>query len=83
MSDMSEQESKERFVQGLKKAASKAREIAALTGSGMWKEIANTLDEIHMNGVKLMKMSALTRFQVLGMLDDREKRLASPSSTIQ
>jgi hypothetical protein len=84
MSDMSEKESKERFIQGLKKAASYAREIARLTGSPMWKQIAFTVDEIRRNGTKLMSMTAITRFDALKMLDVREQKISAElNNTVQ
>lgn len=84
MSEMSEKESKERFTEGLKKAASRAREIAKITGSPMWTQIAYTVDEIRRSGGKLMQMSALTRFDVLSMLDHREKKISAQlNNTVQ
>lgn len=75
MSDMTETESMERFVQGLKKAASAARGLSTSTGMKLWLNIANTCDEIRGNGVKLSKMTSLSRFQVLNMLAQREDKL--------
>lgn len=84
MSDMSEKDSKERFTEGLKKAASRAREIAKATRNPVWTQIAFTLDEIRRNGTKLMAMSALNRFDVLKMLDVREKNISAElNSTVQ
>jgi hypothetical protein len=82
MSDMTEGEALERFTEGLKKAASKAREIGAATGLLLWNDIARTLDELRENGTKLSQMTALSRFDVLAMLDERQKTLAVPNEAV-
>lgn len=82
MSDMSEGEALERFTEGLKKAASKAREIGALTGVDIWSDIAGTIDNIRNNGKVLAGMTALKRFEVLTMLDERQKNLTIPTDTL-
>lgn len=82
MSDMTEGEALERFTEGLKKAASKAREIAGQSGLLIWNDIAKTIDEMRENGTKLSKMTALSRFDVLAMLDKRAKTVAPPTETV-
>lgn len=82
MSDMTEGEALERIREGLKKAASAAREIAASSGFDMWKDIANIVDEMRQNASKLAQQTALSRFDVLKMLDERQKKISPPSETV-
>lgn len=82
MSDMTEGEALERIHEGLKKAASSAREIAASSGFGIWGDIARVIDEMRGNAHKLAQMTALSRFDVLTMLDHREKCISPPTGTV-
>jgi hypothetical protein len=60
---MSEKESIEAFVDGAKRAASAARELAKDTGTKEWLETANFLDAMRENGMKLANMRSMTAFE--------------------
>lgn len=62
---MSERESIEAFIQGAKKCASAARELAKDTEDAEWEERANMLDSIRENGVKLANMRGMSRLETL------------------
>lgn len=78
MSEMQDNESIERFVEGLKKAASRARELGIAQKNSSWEKVAVMLDGIRTNGVKLYQSSALSRNDVLSMLDQRQKTMKIP-----
>lgn len=73
MSDMQTNETIERFVEGMKKASARARELGAAQQNKDWQRIAEFLDGIRAKGVTLCKSRALGRQEVLGMLDHRQK----------
>ena len=60
-STMTEKESIKSFCEGLRKAASCARELAADTEDAGWKQIAEILDGMRENGFKLSRMRAMSR----------------------
>lgn len=82
MSDMTEGEALERIREGLLKAASCAREIAASGGFSIWKDIADTIDTMRVNASKLAQMTSISRFDVLTMLDKRQAKISPPSETV-
>lgn len=73
MSEMQESETIERFVEGLKRAASRARELAAMQKNDTWYTVATSLDNLRISGTKIFRGRALTRQDALKMLDDRVK----------
>lgn len=75
MSDMQEIESIERFVEGMKKAASRARELALSQKNTDWMKVAAMLDGVRANGVKLYNGASMNRQDALSMLDRRQKGL--------
>lgn len=75
MSDMQEQESIERFIEGMKKAASRARELAAAQKNNDWLNVAKMLDGVRVNGIKLYNGRSMTRQDTLALLDQRQKGL--------
>lgn len=68
---MLEIETIERFVEGLKIAASRARELGVAQKSKSWISIAESLDGIRIKGYAFHRANALTRQQALRMIDDR------------
>ncbi len=60
MSDISEAQTIEYFLQGIKKAKSAARELADFNSSVSWKSIRSTLGQIERNGKKLAEGKAQT-----------------------
>jgi hypothetical protein len=62
---MSERESLEAFVEGAKKSASAARELAKLCANGDWSNLAEVLDAMRVNGVKLSQMKSMSRVETL------------------
>lgn len=73
MSEMTDVEAFERFAEGLKKAASRARELGIAQKSKDWGNVATMLDGIRINGEKMYNARALSRQDVLKMLDERQK----------
>lgn len=61
----------ERWREGLGIAADRARQIAAASKDSMWTKIAFQLDGLKKRGEQLYAQKALTRQEVLTMLDDR------------
>ena len=62
---MSERESIEAFIEGAKKAASAAREMAATFDDKEWEDTAQMLDGIRINGVKLSQMRGMSRLEAM------------------
>lgn len=65
MTDISEKQTMEYFLQGVKKAKSAARELASLNSSKSWLSIRGTLGQIERNAVKIFESKAQTRLQTL------------------
>jgi len=63
--EMSERESIEAFVEGAKKAASAAREMAAEFHDKEWEDTAVMLDGMRVNGTKLSGMRGMSRLETL------------------
>lgn len=62
---MTERESMEAFVEGAKKCASAARELAVACSDPEWEETAGMLDAMRVNGVKLSQMKSMSRLETL------------------
>lgn len=62
---MNDQESIQAFIEGAKKCASAARELARDNDDPEWVERANMLDLIRENGVKLANMKSMSRLETL------------------
>lgn len=62
---MNERESIEAFVEGAKKAASAARELASEFTDPEWTSTADMLDAMRVNGVKLSQMKSMSRLETL------------------
>jgi hypothetical protein len=62
---MTERESIEAFVEGAKKAASCAREMAAEFDDKDWEDTARMLDGMRVNGVKLSQMRGMSRLETM------------------
>ena len=58
---MTEKETMESFIDGLKKAASCARELAEALEDPAWTDTANMLDAMRENGYKLSRMRDMTK----------------------
>lgn len=69
MTDLSEAQTFEYFMQGAKKAKSAARELASLNSSGSWIKIRSILGQIERNGQKLYTSKSQTRLETLIMAD--------------
>lgn len=72
MSEMNTAQILEHYNDGLKLASSRAREMFTLTGNRLWIEIANSLDGIRENGGRMAVSRALTRHQVIDILDKKK-----------
>lgn len=64
MSEMTPIESIERFVEGLKKAASAARELAALQKYPIWLQVATNLEMIRVQGMEIVQSKPLTETEL-------------------
>lgn len=71
MSDMEKAEIVERFSEGMKKAASRCRELAKVQANQQWLHIANSLDDLRKKGELMYSQKALSRGEVLEMLSRR------------
>lgn len=67
MSDISEKQTIEFFLAGIKKAKSAARELAKLNSSGSWLSIRSTLGQIEKNGMRIFTDKPQTRLQTLAL----------------
>lgn len=72
MSDMTLQESMERFTEGMKKAASRARELGDAQKNRSWYKIAFNLEKLMEHGVAMYKAKAISRQDALAIVDRRE-----------
>lgn len=70
---MDDKDSIERFLEGLKKAASRSRELGALKQDNVWFDIAKTLDQMRKNGTLLLDAPTPVEADVASMLTVREK----------
>lgn len=75
MSDMSLMESMERFSEGIKKAASRARELGDAQKNRNWYKVAFNLEKLLENGTTMFKAKAISRQDALSMIDRRESML--------
>lgn len=64
MSELTHLEQKERFIEGLKSAASCCRELAELQKNIMWHNIAMQLDMLRSKGVTVLKNKSLSNSEV-------------------
>lgn len=71
MSEMTSAESIERFSEGMKKAISRARELAAAQRDRNWNKLAFQLQKILDQGIKIFKEKALTEAEVMAMTEHR------------
>lgn len=69
MSDMSLQESTERFDLGLQKAADRCRELAKMQKQPQWLTVATELDALRAKGMMMIRSKALTRQEALAAAD--------------
>lgn len=75
MSDMTKAETIERFVEGLKQAASAARGLASLKTKKDWEKVAMLLERLRSQGMNLSTAGGMTRQETLLRLDKREEEL--------
>lgn len=75
MSDMTNIESFERFSEGLKKAASRSRELAVAQKDDQWNKVAFMLDSLCSKGNDIFRGRAIPRQEALKMADNIEERL--------
>lgn len=80
--DMHEAESIERLIEGLKVAASCAKEMTALEPENGWGKVAEGLVHLGVSCRKLAKQKAVTRGQLLLDADQVQKRLGTDSVTM-
>lgn len=62
---MSERETMEAFIEGAKKSASAARELAKETQDPHWLNVAGTLESMSDGGQKLANMKSMNRLETL------------------
>jgi hypothetical protein len=69
---ITEKETLEFFSEGLKQAASAARQLASAQSHEIWKDISLLLDELHNNGIQMACAKSLGRQKTLQILNHRE-----------
>jgi len=74
MSEMTQTETNERWSEGLKKAASRARELSVSRKNLNWSAIAASIDGIREKGERMIVTSPLSRSQVIADLDGYQKK---------
>jgi hypothetical protein len=79
MSEMTHQESLERFIEGLKRAESNGRNLGTAQGTPLWAEIAHRIEFIRLSGVKLYESEKPTELQIELMLSQWEGELKAKS----
>ncbi len=75
MGIMQENESQDRFVEGLKIASARFRELAALTKNNDLVKVAYQLDVMRERGLKLWKAKQLSMVEKEAILALREQKL--------
>lgn len=70
---MGENESFERFREGLAKAISRARELGFMQKNRDWETVAVSLEGVLRNGTKFFNAKALSEMETNLMLDKRQK----------
>lgn len=75
---MDERESMAAFIDGAKKAASAARELASACNDLEWSSTAEMLDGIRVNCVKLNNMRAMSRLETLMAANMKAKMFRAP-----
>jgi hypothetical protein len=63
--EMSERDSMEAFVEGAKKAASAAKELAKACNSVEWENVVTTLNALRDGGRQLANMRSMSRLETL------------------
>jgi hypothetical protein len=71
MSDMTAHEAVERFDQGMKKAASRARELAAAQKNRHWNKLAFQLEKIRDEAMRFYAAKPLTEQEVTRIVERR------------
>lgn len=69
MSIMEKNESMERFTEGLKKAASRARELGKAQKNNSWFQVAHHLDGLRKNGETMFSSRQISRQESLAIVD--------------
>ncbi len=67
MTDISEKQTMEYFLQGAKKAKSAARQLAKLNSTHAWTDVRSQLGQIERTGKKLFTDKPQTRLQTLAL----------------
>lgn len=73
MTDISEAQTIEYFVNGIRKAKSAARELAKFNSSNSWVQIRATLGQIEKNARKMYTDKPQTRLQTLSLAESISK----------
>jgi len=74
LTPITERETFEFFVEGLRQASSAAMQMSRLQNHPIWADVSELLDEIHNHGVSLWKSKPMSRFDVLQMIDGKQKK---------
>ena len=74
LTPITERETFEFFVEGLRQASSAAMQMSRLQNHPIWADVSELLDEIHNHGVSLWKSKPLSRFEVLKMIDVKQSK---------
>lgn len=80
MSDMKIAESTERFVEGIQRAASCARELAKLRKYPMWEQVTINLEMLRHEAIKIIKAPKLTESEMTIEIDKVRGRMAAATA---
>lgn len=79
MTDISEKQTIEWFVGGIKKASTSAQQLATINKRGDWLKIVRMLDQISYNAKKMYEGKPQTRLQTLALANhiqtDEDKKV--------
>lgn len=70
-------ESKERFSESLKRAASRCRELAKIQKYPTWNSIADSLDALRVKGMSMANAKGRSKMQVNSDIETHKEKLAA------
>lgn len=74
---INEKEALEYFVEGLRRASSRAKEMGRLQNHEIWMDISKICEEMLLSGVMIAESRPMGRMEVLAMINRREKRMGA------
>lgn len=83
MTEMAKSETIERYNESMKRAASRAKELAIAQNFPLWNAIAESLETMRLNGMTLANAKGRSKFQVERDIEDHKARLAIKEESVQ